>query len=110
MDICNQHCVKAIDLCKQIISNNQDIENIALLYFNDKNYRQAHKYYKKALKYFKFDKIDNHCDIQRLQNIIDTVNKYINKAIIIQLFIFLYILNVFINKIFIKLTTHIVQS
>jgi tetratricopeptide (TPR) repeat protein len=59
IDKCNEHCFKAIKLCKQIVSNKQDIENIgdifqniAELYLNDNNYRQATKYYKKSIKIY----------------------------------------------------------
>lgn len=83
----NGYINKALQLSKQLISNQQDIENIqdvfeniAQTYFNQNNFEKSRKYYKKALKYTKIYKLDDHPDIQRLQNIIDQLPKtYTNK-------------------------------
>ena len=75
---CNEHRLKALEISKQLISNGEKIEgienvfeNIGQLYMNQKNHRRAQKYYQKALKYIKKNKIDDHPDIERIQKIID---------------------------------------
>ncbi|CAF3508757.1 unnamed protein product [Rotaria sp. Silwood2] len=77
----NQHRIEALEISKQLISNNDKVtnigcifENIGELYHNRNNLRQARKYYKKAIQYIKQDKIDDHPYIERIQKIIDSLS------------------------------------
>jgi len=77
---CNEHCMKALEIFKQLILIGENIEsiwsvfeNIAEVYMNQNNLRSGRKYYKKALKYIKRYKPNSHPNVQRIRKIIDAL-------------------------------------
>lgn len=80
-DKCNEHRIKALEIAKQWILNDEDIEylavvfeNIGELYIIQNDFQMAEKYFKKTLKFIKEEKMNDHPDILRIQKIIDELS------------------------------------